>query len=37
VCMHAAAADAAAGQGERGLLAMDLMPHLRMLANPSQA
>ncbi|MBA1146997.1 NAD(P)H-hydrate dehydratase [Ectothiorhodospiraceae bacterium WFHF3C12] len=34
VVLHAAAADAAAGRGERGLLATDLMPHLRRLANP---
>lgn len=33
--LHAAAADAAANQGgERGLLASDLFPHLRRLANP---
>lgn len=34
VCLHAGAADAAADEGERGMLAMDLMPHLRWLANP---
>jgi NAD(P)H-hydrate epimerase len=35
VCLHAAAADAAAAaDGERGLLAGDLMPWLRRLANP---
>lgn len=34
VCLHAAAADRAAEQGERGLLATDLMPWLRRLANP---
>jgi hydroxyethylthiazole kinase-like uncharacterized protein yjeF len=34
VCLHAAAADAAAVQGERGMLAGDLMPALRRLANP---
>jgi len=34
VSLHAAAADkAAANQGERGLLAGDLMPHLRTLMN----
>lgn len=33
VCLHAAAGDAAAEQGERGLLASDLMPWLRTLAN----
>lgn len=34
VCVHAAAGDAAAGEGERGLLAGDLMPWLRRLVNP---
>ncbi|MBS1211464.1 MAG: YjeF-related protein [Proteobacteria bacterium] len=35
VVAHAAAADrAAADSGERGLLASDLMPHLRRLVNP---
>ncbi len=34
VCLHAAAADKAARAGERGLLASDLMSHLRRLANP---
>jgi ADP-dependent NAD(P)H-hydrate dehydratase / NAD(P)H-hydrate epimerase len=34
VCLHANAADCAASGGERGLLAMDLMPHLRNLVNP---
>lgn len=33
-CLHAAAADMAAGEGERGLLATDLMAPLRRLANP---
>ncbi len=34
VCLHAAAADrAVAVEGERGLLATDLMPHLRRLLN----
>lgn len=33
-CLHAAAADVAAGEGERGLLATDLMAPLRRLANP---
>jgi NAD(P)H-hydrate epimerase len=34
--LHAAAGDAAASEGgERGLLASDLFPHLRALANPS--
>jgi NAD(P)H-hydrate epimerase len=32
--LHAAAADAAARAGERGLLALDLMPELRRLVNP---
>ena len=34
VCLHASAADRATIGGERGLLAMDLMPHLRKLVNP---
>ena len=34
VCMHAAAADACAAGGERGMLASDLMHQLRRLANP---
>jgi NAD(P)H-hydrate epimerase len=35
VCLHSAAADAAAkGAGERGLLASDLMPSIRRLVNP---
>lgn len=34
-CLHAAAADVAALEGERGLLASDLMLPLRRLANPS--
>jgi len=35
VCLHAAAADRAARvEGERGLLASDLLPHLRSLGNP---
>lgn len=34
VCLHAAAADRAARDGERGMIAGDLMPHLRHLANP---
>jgi len=33
VCLHAAAADAAAGAGERGMLATDLMPWVRKLSN----
>jgi NAD(P)H-hydrate epimerase len=32
--LHAVAGDAAAGDGERGLLPSDLMPWLRRLANP---
>jgi NAD(P)H-hydrate epimerase len=34
VFVHAAAADLAARQGQRGLLATDLYPHLRVLVNP---
>ena len=34
VCLHAEAGDLAAAQGERGLLARDLMPELRRLVNP---
>jgi NAD(P)H-hydrate epimerase len=34
VCLHAAAGDAAARQGERGLLATDLLAPLRDLLNP---
>ncbi|MCC6201815.1 MAG: NAD(P)H-hydrate dehydratase [Gammaproteobacteria bacterium] len=34
VWLHANAADRAAAGGERGLLARDLMPHLRTLVNP---
>lgn len=33
VCMHAKAGDLAAKAGERGLMAMDLMPHLRNIVN----
>jgi NAD(P)H-hydrate epimerase len=33
VYLHASAADRAAAAGERGMLAMDLMPHLRNLVN----
>jgi NAD(P)H-hydrate epimerase len=32
-CIHAVAADRAAAAGERGLLAHDLMAHLRALVN----
>jgi len=32
--LHAAAGDAAAREGERGLLPSDLLPWLRRLANP---
>mgnify|MGYP003601836593 CR=1 FL=1 len=32
--LHSLAGDAAAGDGERGLLPSDLFPHLRRLANP---
>ncbi|MFT3931962.1 MAG: NAD(P)H-hydrate dehydratase [Spongiibacteraceae bacterium] len=34
VCLHGRAADLAAKNGERGLLATDLIPHLRELLNP---
>ena len=34
VCLHAAAADRAATDGERGMLATDLLPWIRRLANP---
>ena len=33
VCIHAKAGDLAAKAGERGLMAMDLMPHLRNVVN----
>ena len=33
VCVHAKAGDLAAKSGERGLMAMDLMPHLRNIVN----
>lgn len=33
VCLHGAAADLAAKSGQRGLLATDLLPHLRQLVN----
>ena len=33
VCLHAVAADLAAADGERGLLASDLFPHIRTLVN----
>jgi NAD(P)H-hydrate epimerase len=32
--LHSLAGDAAAAEGERGLLPSDLFPHLRALANP---
>ncbi len=36
VCLHAGAGDRAAAEGgERGLLATDLLPHLRRLLNPA--
>jgi len=34
VCLHANAADRAASAGERGMMALDVMPHLRNLVNP---
>lgn len=36
VYLHANAADRAAQQGERGLLATDLFPYIRQLANPER-
>ncbi len=33
VCLHANAGDRAASAGERGMMALDLMPHLRNLVN----
>jgi len=33
VCIHAMAGDLAAKEGERGMIAMDLMPYLRRLSN----
>ncbi len=36
VFAHAMAADVAAGGGERGLMALDLLPELRQLLNPAQ-
>lgn len=35
-CLHARG-DRAAAAGQRGLLASDLFPHLRHLANPTQS
>ena len=35
VVLHALAGDAAAAEGERGLVASDLLPHIRRLANPA--
>lgn len=37
VCLHAHAGDIAAREGERGLLALDLMPYLRKLVNPASS
>ncbi len=34
VCVHGEAADAAAVDGQRGMLASDLLPHIRHLVNP---
>ncbi|MBY5923063.1 NAD(P)H-hydrate dehydratase [Ferrimonas balearica] len=34
VCVHGEAADAAAVEGQRGMLASDLLPHIRHLVNP---
>ena len=36
VWLHASAANKAAKVGERGLLATDLLPHLRRLVNPRE-
>ncbi|VVC75032.1 Bifunctional NAD(P)H-hydrate repair enzyme Nnr [Aquicella siphonis] len=36
VCMHAMAGDLAAKDGERGMIATDLLPYLRRLCNPVQ-
>jgi len=36
VYLHSQAGDLAAEEGERGMIATDLMPYLRMLANPEQ-
>ncbi|MFM2483158.1 NAD(P)H-hydrate dehydratase [Celerinatantimonas sp. YJH-8] len=36
VCIHGHAADRAALQGERGMLASDLLPEIRALVNPEQ-
>ncbi len=36
VLLHALAGEAAAADGERGMLAGDLLPHLRRLANPDR-
>lgn len=33
VCLHAMAGDLAAKDGERGMIATDLMPYLRRLSN----
>jgi len=35
VLIHAAAGDAAAGPGQRGMMAGDLMPHIRRWVNPA--
>ncbi len=35
VCIHATAGDLAAADGERGMLATDLLPFIRTLVNPS--
>jgi hydroxyethylthiazole kinase-like uncharacterized protein yjeF len=34
VCLHAAAGDLAAKEGERGMIATDLLSHLRRISNP---
>ena len=35
VCVHASAGDMAATEGERGLMASDLLPYIRLADNPS--
>lgn len=37
VCLHAAAGDRAREQGMHGMMASDLLPHLRALSDPSDA
>jgi len=37
VCVHGEAADIAARDGERGMLASDLLPFIRRLVNPVES